>query len=345
MNTNHDALREAALNWWKQRRPIDWPTEKHLAHPTVNCSSPAEDALAVVCAALSQPEAAVQGWKLVPVEPTPEMLIRGGEQFFDLAGPNLTNDSEKDQDDAASIYRAMLSASPAAPEGAKKADLNAEYVRGRNDGWDAAMLAARSPRPQPQAHDDAALAAQGRQRRAWMCSIAFDHEIEGDAFGTKVYPSLDALKKAHPMWDGCGVTEVVIQEVSASHAAPEREKPDDSEQELMRALEERDAAEEMADQLAAQIAAITGEEIGEHSSSNDPWRNAMLAADEWIAKDIRRLCRDPDPAQPPHPQPQAQTTPSADDIHSCGEFCDRPDCVAAREAQAQGESNHDHPTR
>lgn len=36
-------------------------------------------------------------------------------------------------------------------------------------------------------------------------------------------------------------------------------------------------------------------------------------------------------------QPQAQTT-SPDDIHSCGEFCDLPECVAAREAQAQGES-------
>lgn len=35
-------------------------------------------------------------------------------------------------------------------------------------------------------------------------------------------------------------------------------------------------------------------------------------------------------------QPQAQTT-SPDDIHSCGEFCDLPECVAAREAQAQGE--------
>lgn len=36
-------------------------------------------------------------------------------------------------------------------------------------------------------------------------------------------------------------------------------------------------------------------------------------------------------------QPQARPTMSADDIHSCSEFCDRPECVAAREAQAQGE--------
>lgn len=116
--------------------------------------------------------------------------------------------------------------------------------------------------------------------------------------------------------------------LSASPAAPEGAKPDDSEQELMRALEERDAAEDMADQLAAQIAAITGEEIGEHSSANDPWRNAMLAADEWIAKDIRRLCRDPEPAQPPHPQPQAQSATLRQ--------CANPDS-AGPEPQAQGE--------
>lgn len=55
-------------------------------------------------------------------------------------------------------------------------------------------------------------------------------------------------------------------------------------------LRERDDYHDMADQLAAQIAAITGAEIGEHSSANDPWRNAMLAADEYIAVQLRKLC-------------------------------------------------------
>lgn len=59
--------------------------------------------------------------------------------------------------------------------------------------------------------------------------------------------------------------------------------------ELDQALKERDDAQDMADQLADQIAAITGTEIGEHTSANDPWRNAMLAADEWIAEDLRRM--------------------------------------------------------
>lgn len=38
-----------------------------------------------------------------------------------------------------------------------------------------------------------------------------------------------------------------------------------------------------------------------------------------------------------HERHKNQPTHSPDDIHSCGEFCDRPECVAAREAQAQGE--------
>ncbi len=55
----------------------------------------------------------------------------------------------------------LRAASPAAPEGAKKSDINAEYVRGRNDGWDAAMLAARSPHPQPQAQGERSVCPLG----------------------------------------------------------------------------------------------------------------------------------------------------------------------------------------
>lgn len=76
---------------------------------------------------------------------------------------------------------------------------------------------------------------------------------------------------------------------SVGSAAP---RPTDDEM-WDQALRERDSYHDMADQLAAQIAAITGEEIGEHSSANDPWRNAMLAADEFIAAQIRKLCSAP----------------------------------------------------
>lgn len=69
----------------------------------------------------------------------------------------------------------------------------------------------------------------------------------------------------------------------------DRKLAGDLEAQLEKALTERDDYHDMADQLAEQIAAITDQEIGEHSSGNNPWQNAMLAADEWIAKDIRRL--------------------------------------------------------
>lgn len=63
----------------------------------------------------------------------------------------------------------------------------------------------------------------------------------------------------------------------------------DADEQLDQALRERDKYHEIADDLAAQIAAITDDDIGEHSSSNDPWHNAMLAADEFIAKQLRNL--------------------------------------------------------
>ena len=60
---------------------------------------------------------------------------------------------------------------------------------------------------------------------------------------------------------------------------------------LCQALEERDRYHEASDDLAAQIAAITEVEIGEHSSANDPWHNAMLAADEFLAKNFMPMMR------------------------------------------------------
>ncbi len=68
---------------------------------------------------------------------------------------------------------------------------------------------------------------------------------------------------------------------SKSTAQPAHIQNDDSA--LTCALAERDEHHEMADKLAEKIAEITGAEIGEHTSANFPWRNALHAADEWIA--------------------------------------------------------------
>jgi hypothetical protein len=62
-------------------------------------------------------------------------------------------------------------------------------------------------------------------------------------------------------------------------AAPVQEPDDD----LTQALIERDEYHSIADQLAEVIAQITGADIGEHTSSNFPWYNALDAAKEWIA--------------------------------------------------------------
>lgn len=50
---------------------------------------------------------------------------------------------------------------------------------------------------------------------------------------------------------------------------------------LGKAIDQRDRYHEMADDLAGHIAAITGVDIGEHSSANCPWQNAIEAAEEY----------------------------------------------------------------
>jgi len=60
-------------------------------------------------------------------------------------------------------------------------------------------------------------------------------------------------------------------------AAPVQDDPDEQ------VIRERDEAEAIADALAEKIAAITGCEIGEHTSANSPWHSALDAADEFLA--------------------------------------------------------------
>jgi hypothetical protein len=55
------------------------------------------------------------GWKLVPIEPTSEMLIRGSEEFFDSARNWKIGSTLRDQDHASMIYEGMLAAAPTPP--------------------------------------------------------------------------------------------------------------------------------------------------------------------------------------------------------------------------------------
>lgn len=107
-----------------------------------------------------------------------------------------------------------------------------------------------------------------------------------------------------------------------------------AEREMGAVIDERDAAEDMADQLAEQIAAITGAEIGEHTSANNPWRNAMLAADEFIAADIKRL------AAAPHAEPGEGQEPEvfgwceSAEVQGEGQRCSH-QCVSCFRAEYQ----------
>lgn len=50
------------------------------------------------------------------------------------------------------------------------------------------------------------------------------------------------------------------------------------EREILQVIDQRDRYHEVADELAGSIAALLGVEIGEHSSANSPWQNAIDAA-------------------------------------------------------------------
>jgi hypothetical protein len=65
----------------------------------------------------------------------------------------------------------------------------------------------------------------------------------------------------------------------------------DHEREVMAAIEERDALHDVADALAAAIA--PPEVLGEHSSTNDPWQNALdYAASRTDLDDLRGAVED-----------------------------------------------------
>ncbi|HEL4242661.1 TPA: hypothetical protein UM790_000164 [Stenotrophomonas maltophilia] len=70
------------------------------------------------------------------------------------------------------------------------------------------------------------------------------------------------------------------------YTAPAAQQPaqvylDGLDRALGEAIDQRDRYHEVADDLAGHISAITGVDIGEHSSANCPWQNAIEAAEEY----------------------------------------------------------------
>ncbi|MGX6605618.1 hypothetical protein ACWKSP_26320 [Micromonosporaceae bacterium Da 78-11] len=59
---------------------------------------------------------------------------------------------------------------------------------------------------------------------------------------------------------------------------------DTHEKEILDLIGERDHNEDMADRLASMLAEITGRDIGEHSSENNPWRNALDFGENFLTR-------------------------------------------------------------
>lgn len=83
-----------------------------------------------------------------------------------------------------------------------------------------------------------------------------------------------------PLHDG-GVPHRLVGVYAAPPAQADQEYLESLDRALEGVIDERDRYHEMADDLAGHIAAITGVDIGEHSSANCPWQNAIEAAEEY----------------------------------------------------------------
>ncbi len=57
-----------------------------------------------------------------------------------------------------------------------------------------------------------------------------------------------------------------------------------TEADIMQMIDERDEASVAADRLAEIVGAITGVDPGEHSSTNEPWLNAIVAGDSFLER-------------------------------------------------------------
>ncbi|WP_459061821.1 hypothetical protein [Stenotrophomonas sp. PSU-St15] len=101
--------------------------------------------------------------------------------------------------------------------------------------------------------------------------------------GDRTFPRVMKRDHAEAFLRTCNVGP--LPTIHALYAAPPAQADQEYLESLDRALEgvidQRDRYHEVADDLAGHIAAITGVDIGEHSSANCPWQNAIEAAEEY----------------------------------------------------------------
>lgn len=116
-------------------------------------------------------------------------------------------------------------------------------------------------------------------------ALAWDEEAVRDELVVAVREAHRAADTCSGPWADEAMTDAVLAVVRdhlTAQPAPEASRED--EREMAQVIDERDAAESMADRLAARLAEVLGrpDAIGEHSSSNDPWQNALDLPDPTI---------------------------------------------------------------
>lgn len=49
-----------------------------------------------------------------------------------------------------------------------------------------------------------------RPQKAYMCQVDYDHHLDGDSYGCKVFGDIEDLRKHKPCVSACGIVEVKI---------------------------------------------------------------------------------------------------------------------------------------
>jgi hypothetical protein len=48
-------------------------------------------------------------------------------------------------------------------------------------------------------------------KTVYMCGVDFQHHLDGDAYGTRSYPSVEDLKARSKCWPQCGIVECEVK--------------------------------------------------------------------------------------------------------------------------------------
>lgn len=73
-------IKNSAMQWWEQHRPVRWTLQQHLQNPTINCATPAENNLArAVSHSIIRRQKCKDRWVLVKAGGKPVIV---GEQFW-----------------------------------------------------------------------------------------------------------------------------------------------------------------------------------------------------------------------------------------------------------------------